>query len=163
MNWRAAAVLFCLAPLLCACATGVKGSPRRISYEAGLQPGTAEFSSCWRNVARAQGTLPYDDPQALEIYGAILQGMAAGADSTDSTVLGSTSEPKSGSRPSPIIGRQYFVTRTGPDLYDLAGGPLVATRFCYVMASTTPAMIVGDKILFVPFNQSCDIANIHSR
>jgi hypothetical protein len=35
---------------LAGCATGVRGSPRRICADAGYQPGTAEFSNCWRGV-----------------------------------------------------------------------------------------------------------------
>lgn len=36
--------------LVSGCATGVLGSPRRICYDAGYQPGTQEFSDCWKSV-----------------------------------------------------------------------------------------------------------------
>jgi hypothetical protein len=36
--------------VLGACATGVAGSPRRICANAGYQPGTPEFTSCWQRV-----------------------------------------------------------------------------------------------------------------
>ena len=32
------------------CATGVRGSPRRICADAGHQPGTQEFTACWHGV-----------------------------------------------------------------------------------------------------------------
>lgn len=39
--------------LLAGCATGAPGSARRMCYDAGLQPGTAEFSDCWKARASA--------------------------------------------------------------------------------------------------------------
>jgi len=38
--------------ILGGCATGMKGSARRACYDAGLQPGTPEFSNCWQGIAR---------------------------------------------------------------------------------------------------------------
>jgi len=38
--------------LLSGCATGAKGSARRICYDSGHQPGTVEFSNCWQAIAR---------------------------------------------------------------------------------------------------------------
>lgn len=43
-----------LAGLASACATGVKGSARNICYEAGYQPGTQQFSNCWKSVRNEQ-------------------------------------------------------------------------------------------------------------
>lgn len=40
--------------LISGCATGMAGSSRRICYDAGLQPGTPEFSSCWKGVRKQQ-------------------------------------------------------------------------------------------------------------
>lgn len=39
---------------LTGCATGMKGSARRICYDAGYQPGTAEFTGCWHYVRDQQ-------------------------------------------------------------------------------------------------------------
>lgn len=52
MAWKmtTAIVVGVLSLVIAACATGVKGSPRRICYDAGYQPGTAEFSNCWKSV-----------------------------------------------------------------------------------------------------------------
>ena len=36
--------------ILAGCATGAAGSPRRICANAGYQPGTHEFTSCWHSV-----------------------------------------------------------------------------------------------------------------
>lgn len=49
-NVTTAIVVGILSLAVAACATGVKGSPRRICYDAGYQPGTAEFSNCWKSV-----------------------------------------------------------------------------------------------------------------
>lgn len=47
--------ILAIAPIiLSACATGVAGSARRICYNTGLQPGTPEFSSCWKGVRNQQ-------------------------------------------------------------------------------------------------------------
>jgi len=42
--------VFALSLVIAGCATGVKGSPRRICYDAGYEPGTLEFSNCWKSV-----------------------------------------------------------------------------------------------------------------
>ena len=34
------------------CVTGAKGSARRVCYDSGYQPGTQQFSDCWRGIAR---------------------------------------------------------------------------------------------------------------
>lgn len=49
--------------LLSGCATGAPGSARRICYNSGLQPGTPEFSSCWKGVRNQQFA---QDAQALK-------------------------------------------------------------------------------------------------
>src|SRR4051812_29343762 len=77
----------CALSLLPGCAggqlIGVKGSPRRICYDEGLTPGSAEFSNCWRNVAHSQGTVVFDDPAAIEVY----KGIAAVATAKSSPVV----------------------------------------------------------------------------
>lgn len=53
--------------LLSACATGVPGSARRICHDTGLQPGTPEFSRCWKGVRNQQLTQDWNmvrDPLA---------------------------------------------------------------------------------------------------
>lgn len=35
---------------LAGCATGVRGSPRRVCADAGYRPGSPEFTSCWHRV-----------------------------------------------------------------------------------------------------------------
>ena len=52
-NMRAGIIGLCgIVVTLGACATGMKGSARRACYDAGLQPGTPEFSNCWQGIAR---------------------------------------------------------------------------------------------------------------
>ena len=48
------AIILLSAVLLAGCATGMKGSPRRICYDAGLQPGTSTFTDCWHRVRDEQ-------------------------------------------------------------------------------------------------------------
>jgi hypothetical protein len=54
MRPNLAAVLISMSAIvaLSGCATGMKGSARRTCYDAGLHPGTPEFSNCWRAIAR---------------------------------------------------------------------------------------------------------------
>jgi len=46
--------------LLTGCATGMPGSARRICNDAGLQPGTSEFSRCWKGVRNEQFAREWD-------------------------------------------------------------------------------------------------------
>lgn len=92
--------------------------------------------------------------------GAVAAGTAAKNSGSAVTYGGNVSSV--GSSPTPI-GRQYFATRKSENVYDLAGGPLVTTRFCYVFAYSSPAMVAGSKILFLNMNQSCDIDQIFNR
>lgn len=39
---------------LAACATGARGSSRRICYDAGFQPGTQAFTDCWHRIRDQQ-------------------------------------------------------------------------------------------------------------
>lgn len=48
------ASLAAIGGLLTGCATGAPGSARRICYNTGLQPGTPEFSSCWKGIRDRQ-------------------------------------------------------------------------------------------------------------
>lgn len=48
------ASLAAIGVLLTGCATGAPGSARRICYNTGLQPGTPEFSSCWKGIRDRQ-------------------------------------------------------------------------------------------------------------
>jgi len=53
MNTTLKMVSLCgVALLLAGCATGMKGSGRRACFDAGLAPGTPEFSECWKRIAR---------------------------------------------------------------------------------------------------------------
>ena len=156
MNKKIATVLLIASiPFVYGCATGVKGSPRRICYESGVQPGSPEFSSCWRNVARSQGTVPFDDPEAIELY----RGMIGAATAVGTTSPGAApppSSPQQGVKPRSNLGPEYLVTRKAQDIYDV-GGTLVQTQFCYVYALSSRAVIVNRKIVFLNENQSCQI------
>lgn len=162
-----AIVLACVITLATGCAGGgVKGSPRRICYDAGLIPGTQEFSKCWRDVAHSQGTVVFDDPAAIELYKGIIGAAVAagtGANNSNSGTTYGGGISSAGSTPPSLSTRQYFATRKGDNMYDLMGGPLVATRFCYVFANSSPSIIAGSKLVFLTHNQSCDIAQIYNR
>ena len=56
--------------LLAGCATGAKGSARRICYDSGLQPGSQAFENCWRGKAAA------DNAQVLSTVGELAAGYA---------------------------------------------------------------------------------------
>lgn len=56
--------------LLAGCATGTKGSARRMCYDSGLQPGTQAFESCWR------GQAARDNAEVLSTVGEIAAGYA---------------------------------------------------------------------------------------
>lgn len=140
---------------------GVKGSPRRACYDAGLTPGSAEFSNCWRNIAHSQGTVVFDDPAAIEAYIGIA-AVAAGKNST-AVVPDAGSALPSNSGGSAALGRQYYATRTADDLYDLTNGPVVATRYCHVYAHSSPAMLTQTNIVFLSTDQSCTITQIYNR
>lgn len=150
------ALLTCAMALATGCATGVKGSPRRICYEAGVQPGTPEFSSCWRNVAHSQGTVVFDDPEAI----ALITGAIAARNGNNSVV----STPADRQSTAGIArAREYMASRKDQDLYDLVGGPLVMTNFCYVYAYSARSIISGNKLIFVNEGKSCLIKQIVSR
>jgi len=164
--WSMVRVLACVVSLFPGCATGVKGSPRRTCYDAGLKPGTPEFSSCWRRVAHSQGTIVYDDPEAIAIYKGMMEGIGAGVAASNpgaSPRQSVAAPPVSGTNTQIILGQQYFATRKSQDLYDLMNGPLEATRFCYEFANSSLVQISGSKLVFVASNRTCDIAQIRTR
>lgn len=54
MKLATLSALTAIGVLLSGCATGAPGSARRICYNSGLQPGTSEFSNCWKGVRDQQ-------------------------------------------------------------------------------------------------------------
>jgi len=68
-----------IALMLAGCATGMKGSGRRACFDAGLTPGTPEFSECWKRIARRDNAEAFSGVvNATAAYG-IMQSAAAPA------------------------------------------------------------------------------------
>lgn len=55
--------------MLAGCATGTKGSARRLCYDSGLQPGSQAFENCWQGIAAR------DTAEALSTAGQVAVGI----------------------------------------------------------------------------------------
>lgn len=145
----------CVAVLvLSGCATGVKGSPRRECYDAGLQPGTAEFENCWRSIARSQGTILYDDPAVVDL----LTGAINARNARNSPVAGAA-EAATGS--SAISAQpRFLVTRTAQDVYSASNGMTFVTQYCYVFTHSQPAIVYNRRLVFLTSSQQCQITKV---
>lgn len=60
---------------LAACATGARGSSRRICFDAGFQPGTEAFTDCWHRIRAQQFAI--DGSILLGILGAVTAAQPA--------------------------------------------------------------------------------------
>lgn len=78
VDYKPLAAIILTGLALSGCATGVKGSARRICYDNGLQPGTPAFSNCWKGVRDQQFSV---DGQVLQngLVGAAAIGAAVAA------------------------------------------------------------------------------------
>jgi hypothetical protein len=149
--------------LLSGCATGVKGSPRRICYDSGLQPGSPEFSRCWRNVAHQQGTLVYDDPEFVAIMSGAIQATAGASAPTARTSPAPGDSPARPIAIQQLNGKSFSATRIGDDLYQLGYSTYVQTRYCHTYANRQPVVIFQQTMAFQCSSATCAITAAWSR
>lgn len=65
------------AVLLAGCATGVKGSARRICFDQGFQPGTQAFTECWHGIRSVQFRSDANALLAVGVVAAAANGSAS--------------------------------------------------------------------------------------
>lgn len=120
-----------IALVLSGCATGMKGSARRICYDSGLQPGTQAFTDCWQQ--RAQNDWN-------NASGAMIVGAATGAIVSGNVVAPPTyavpSRPSIWSTPQPLV--REWNAQSADHMCQYADGTVlnVGSRSC-------PASVAG--------------------
>lgn len=140
--------------LLSGCATGMAGSARRICYDTGLQPGTPEFSSCWKGVRDQQFAT---DGRMIEglVATAIVVGAARVA-AENSTVVNAEPRPNRSPQPAPnpVRAAPYVPSSSSRALPSYNGGtPNRCPDGKYVVGMCTIApdgSYVGDQPQIAP-------------
>lgn len=88
--------------LLSGCVTGMAGSSRRICYDAGLQLGTPEFSSCWKGVRKQQFANDGLIIEGLVATAAVVSAATLAAQNADAANTRRKSDEGSTRTPAPV-------------------------------------------------------------
>ncbi len=141
MTMKLAALLLVVGTpcLISGCAMGMAGSSRRICYDVGLQPGTPEFSSCWKGVRKQQFANDGQMIQGLVATAAVVGAATLAAQNADTA--NTRRESDDGSPRAPVLTPYAPFTSRAPSRYSLSYN--MSSPIC----APTAAMSWGDARL----------------